>query len=112
MIRDITIGQYYPANSVIHKLDPRVKLFATMIYIIGLFCFKGVLSLGVIALFLFAMVRLSKVPFKFIVKGLKAIVVLLMITATFNLLLTPGETVFWHWDASMETITNIFGGQI
>ena len=107
MIRDITIGQYYPANSVIHKLDPRVKLFATMIYIIGLFCFKGVLSLGLIALFLFALVRLSKVPFKFIVKGLKAIVVLLMITATFNLLLTPGETVFWHWKSLQITDTGI-----
>lgn len=107
MIRDITIGQYYPADSVIHKLDPRVKLFATMIYIIGLFCFKGVLSLAIIALFLFSMIRLSKVPFHYIVKGLKAIVVLLLITATFNLLLTPGDVVFWKWKAFQISDTGI-----
>lgn len=45
MLRDITLGQYYPADSVIHKLDPRVKLFATFIYIISLFCFKGIAAL-------------------------------------------------------------------
>lgn len=91
MLRDITIGQYYPADSVIHKLDPRVKLFATMIYIIALFCFKGVLSFAIIAAALVITVRISKVPFKFIVKGLKAIVMILVITAVFNLLLTPGD---------------------
>lgn len=48
MLRDITLGQYYPADSVIHKLDPRVKLFATLIYIISLFCFKGIAALAMI----------------------------------------------------------------
>ena len=72
MLRDITLGQYYPADSVIHKLDPRVKLFATFIYIISLFCFKGIAALLVATVFLIFCIRTSKVPFKFMVKGLKA----------------------------------------
>ena len=91
MLRDITLGQYYPADSVIHKLDPRVKLFSTMIYIISLFCFRGVAALAIATVFLITVIKLSKVPFKFMVKGLKAIMILMLITAVFNLFLTPGE---------------------
>lgn len=72
MLRDITLGQYYPADSVIHKLDPRVKLFATFIYIISLFCFKGIAALLVATVFLIFCIRTSKVPFKFMVKWLEA----------------------------------------
>lgn len=61
MLRDITLGQYYPADSVIHKLDPRVKLFATFIYIISLFCFKGIAALLVATVFLIFCIRTSKV---------------------------------------------------
>lgn len=107
MIRDITIGQYYPANSVIHKLDPRVKLFATIIYIIALFGFKGIVGLTLITAFLVTVIKLSKVPFKFMVKGLKAIVVLLLITSVFNLLLTPGDVVIWKWWNFQITDTGI-----
>ena len=89
MLRDITLGQYYPADSVIHKLDPRVKLFSTMIYIISLFCFRGVAALAIATVFLITVIKLSKVPFKFMVKGLKAIMILMLITAVFNLFLTP-----------------------
>ena len=95
MLRDITLGQYYPADSVIHKLDPRVKLFATLIYIISLFCFKGIAAL--LAATAFAVIKTSKVPFKFMVKGLKAIMVLMLITALFNLFLTPGEPIVQLW---------------
>ena len=97
MLRDITLGQYYPADSVIHKLDPRVKLFATMIYIISLFCFKGIAALLVATVFLVAVIRVSKVPFHFMVKGLKTIMVLMIITALFNLFLTPGEPLITFW---------------
>ena len=68
MLRDITLGQYYPADSVIHKLDPRVKLFATLIYIISLFCFKGIAALLAATAFLFAVIKTSKVPFRFMVQ--------------------------------------------
>ena len=105
MIRDITIGQYYPTNSVIHKLDPRVKLFATMLYIISLFCFKGIVGLVIITAFLTVVIKLSKVPFRYMTKGLKAIVVLLLITSVFNLFLTPGDVVYWQWKSLQ--ITNV-----
>lgn len=108
MLRDITLGQYYPADSVIHKLDPRVKLFSTLIYIISLFCFRGVAALVITTLFLFGVIKVSKVPFKFMVKGLKAIMVLMVITALFNLFLTPGETLvsFWVFNITKEGATN------
>ena len=103
MIRDITIGQYYPANSVLHKLDPRVKLFATVIYIIALFSFKGIVGLALVTGFLVAVIKISKVPFQFMTKGLKAIIVLLLITSVFNLLGTSGDVVFWKWGSLQIT---------
>lgn len=108
MLRDITLGQYYPADSVIHKLDPRVKLFCTLIYIISLFSFRGIAALIVATLFLFGIIKTSKVPFKFMVKGLKAIMILMLITAFFNLFLTPGEPVvsFWIFRITAEGAKN------
>lgn len=97
MLRDITIGQYYPADSVIHKLDPRVKLAGTIIYIISLFAFSSAGGYLMAALALAAVIRISKVPFKFIVRGLKSIVMLLMITVVFNLFLIPGEPLCSIW---------------
>lgn len=88
MIRDITIGQYYPTNSVIHRLDPRVKIVCTLAYLISLFLFKSVLVYAISTLFLIAVIRTSKVPFKFITKGLKPIILLLMMTTIFNLFFT------------------------
>ena len=93
MIRDITIGQYYPANSKIHQLDPRVKIVCTLLYLISLFTFKSIIGYVLATAFLFACVKLSKVPFKFMVRGLKPIIMLLMITVAFNLFLTPGGAV-------------------
>ena len=66
MIRDITIGQYYPADSLIHKLDPRIKLVGTLLFIISLFLFSSFSGYVVAAIFLFGTIRLSKVPLKFI----------------------------------------------
>lgn len=108
MLRDITLGQYYPADSVIHKLDPRVKLFGTMLYIISLFCFRGIAALLAATAFLFAVIRLSKVPFRFMVKGLRAIIILMLITAVFNLFLTPGEELvsFWKLKITAEGLKN------
>ena len=77
MLRDITIGQYYPADSVIHKLDPRTKLMATMIYILSLFIFRSLAGFAAVTLGLFLVILLSKVPIGYMVKGLKAIVVIL-----------------------------------
>ena len=108
MIRDITIGQYYPAQSPIHKLDPRVKLFATLIYIIALFSYKGIAGVLFIVAALAAVIKISKVPFKFMVKGLKAIMILMLITAVFNLFLTPGEALVsvWRFTITKEGVTS------
>lgn len=109
MLRDITLGQYYPADSVIHRLDPRVKLMATLIYIISLFTFRGIAGFLLVTAFLIFMIRCSKVPFSYMVKGLKAIVILMIITALFNLFLTPGETVivhYWIFTITLEGVKN------
>lgn len=97
MLRDITLGQYYQTDSVIHKLDPRVKLIATICFIISLFIMKSWIGYVVAAVFLVSAVKLSHVPFKFMVKGMKAIVFILLITVIFNLFLTPGEVLLSVW---------------
>ena len=102
MIRDITIGQYYPAKSVIHRMDPRTKLFGTLIFIISVFLFHSVAGYAVATLFLAGMITISQVPVKFIFKGLKAIFMILLITMVFNILLTPGEVL---WKIGIFTIT-------
>ena len=97
MLRDITLGQYYQTDSILHKMDPRVKLGGTLLYIISLFFFQNFLGYAVAALFLAVVIRLSRVPFRFMVKGMKAIVFLLLITVVFNLFLTPGTPLITFW---------------
>lgn len=108
MLRDITLGQYYPADSVIHKLDPRVKLFGTLIYIISLFVFKGLPAFILAAIFLVVLIKLSKVPFSYMVKGLKTIVLIMLFAAVFNLFLTPGTKLvsFWIFTITYEGLKN------
>ena len=103
MIRDITIGQYYPAKSVLHRLDPRVKLVGTLLYLISLFLFNSIPGYVMTTLFLILVIRISKVPFSFIVRGLKPVIMLLMITVLFNLFLTRDGAVLFH--AWIFTIT-------
>ena len=97
MIRDITIGQYYPAKSCLHALDPRVKLAGTMAFILSLFLFDGYFGYVVATVFLAIVIGLSKVPFSFMVRGLKAVVMLLMFTVIFNLFLTRQGNEIFSW---------------
>ncbi len=97
MIRDITLGQYYPADSVLHRLDPRVKLFGTLLYVISLFLFQSFTGYIVATAFLASLIALSKVPVRFMFRGLKAIFVLLIFTAVLNMFLTPGRELFTFW---------------
>ena len=97
MIRDITLGQFYQAESVIHRLDARVKLVGTIFFIISLFTVKFFTGYAVAFLFLLGVIKLSKVPFRFMIKGMKAIVFILMITVICNLFLTPGEVLVQFW---------------
>lgn len=96
MIRDITLGQYYPAKSILHRLDPRTKFVGTMAFIVSVFVFNTFPGYAVATAFLAVMIALSKVPVKFMFKGLKAIFVILMVTVVFNVFLTPGE-IIWKW---------------
>ena len=97
MLRDITLGQYYRADSVIHRLDPRVKIVATFAFIISLFLVKNFIGYGIAALFLVICIKLSKVPPRFIFRGMRAIFFLLIITMLFNLFLTPGTPLVSFW---------------
>ncbi len=97
MLRDITLGQYYQTDSILHRLDPRVKLAGTLLYIVSLFFFRNFIGYFIAAVFLALVIKLSHVPFKFMVKGMKAILFLLLITVVFNLFLTPGETLVSLW---------------
>ena len=97
MLRDITLGQYYRTESVIHALDPRVKIVGTFSFIISLFLVKNFIGYVIAGLFLVICIKLSNVPPKFIFRGMKAIFFLLMITMVFNLFLTPGEPLVSFW---------------
>ncbi len=104
MLRDITLGQYYQTESVIHRMDPRVKLGGTLLFIVSLFVFGGYLGYVAAALFLGIVIRLSHVPFRFMVKGMKSILFLLLLTVVFNLFLTPGTVLvsFWKLNITLE----------
>ncbi len=97
MLRDITLGQYYRTESVMHRLDPRVKLVATFMFIISLFLVKNFVGYIVAAVFLAMGIALSKVPPKFIFRGMKTIFFMLLITMVFNLFLTPGKELVSFW---------------
>lgn len=105
MIRDITIGQYYSVDSPIHRMDPRTKLAGTMLYLISLFIADNIWSYLLSAFFLAVVIRTSKVPFAYLVRGLKAIVILLLFSVSFNLFLTPGDAIFaipiWKWSLTL-----------
>ncbi|MCI8781390.1 MAG: energy-coupling factor transporter transmembrane protein EcfT [Lachnospiraceae bacterium] len=90
MIRNITIGQYYAADSVVHRLDPRVKVVGTLVYIVSLFLFNNFWGYAVAVGCFYAVTVMSKVPFSYIVRGLKPVFLMLVFTALLNLFWTPG----------------------
>ncbi len=96
MLKDITLGQYFPGSSFIHRLDPRTKILCMIAYIILIFCIKDFAGYGVLALFTAICVFSSRVPVKFVIKGIKPIMLFIVITAVFNLFLTGGR-VLWQW---------------
>lgn len=96
MLSDITIGQYYPSNSVLHKLDPRTKILAILIYMVSLFIvnnFYGLLGMLAISA---AVIILSQVPLKYFFRGLKMIIFIVLLTVALQMFMTPGEIV-WQW---------------
>ena len=96
MIRDITIGQYYPAESPIHRMDARLKLAITFIFIVSLFVVNSFAGYGFVLICLALVIKSSKVPVKFMLRGLKSIMIIILFTAFINLFLTRGEHVLLH----------------
>jgi energy-coupling factor transport system permease protein len=96
MIRDITIGQYYPEYSIIHKLDPRLKIIITLAYIASLFIIGGFAGYIIVFAAVAAVIAASKVPVRFILRGLKPIMIIIIFTFTLNMLMTNGH-VLWQW---------------
>ena len=96
MIRDITLGQYYPEQSVVHRLDARTKILGTLLYIIEIFLVNSFAGFGLVILALGILIGISKVPVRFIFKGLKAVVFIILLTFVLNLFMFDG-TVLWHW---------------
>ncbi len=95
MFKDITIGQYVEGNSFIHKMDARVKILLSLFYIIILFLISSPVAYAVFTAFTLFLVYLSKVPPKFILRGLKPMMYILVFTAVLNLFMTQGSTVLW-----------------
>ena len=91
MLKDITLGQYFPGNSVVHRLDPRTKLIMLVVYIVALFCAVNWISYAVMFAFLAATIYISKIPVKSIVRGMKPLVLILVFTGVLNLFFTTGE---------------------
>lgn len=96
MIRDITLGQYYPEQSVIHRLDARTKILGTLLYIIEIFLVNSFAGFGLVILALGVLIGISRVPVRFIFKGLKAVVFIILLTFVLNLFMFDG-TVLLHW---------------
>ncbi len=91
MISDITIGQYFPGNSIVHKLDPRMKIILIFLLIVSIFICKNIAGLGAIILFSVILVLISKIPFKTVLKSIKPLVVIIILTAVLNIFYGKGE---------------------
>ena len=96
MFRDITIGQYYPVNSILHRLDPRVKLLGVVVYIAAMFVINNVYGLIFLGASAIALVVMSKVPLKYILKGLRFVWFLVILAVFFNLFFSAGQ-IIWQW---------------
>lgn len=104
MLKDITLGQYFPGQSVIHRLDPRTKLVMLVVYIVALFLAESWVSYGLMFLFLVLVIWLSTIALKAIVRGMKPLVVILIFTGVLNLFFTQdGEVIFHFWIFTVTT---------
>ena len=98
MLKDITLGQFFPGNSPVHRMDPRTKLIMLVVYIAALFTAKWWVSYGVIFLFLVVAVAISRIPLKSLVTGMKPLTMILVFTGVLNVFFTTGEKeLFSFW---------------
>ena len=107
MLKDITLGQYFPGNTVIHRLDPRIKLIITILYIVALFMAESYISYGIMLVWLILEIVISKIKLKSLFRGLKPIIIIVIITGILNLFFTQGEPIaelFWGLTITKEGI--------
>lgn len=97
MLKDITIGQYFPGTTAIHRMDPRTKILAVIFYIVALFMANGIISYLLVLAFLFAAVRISKIKLKTILRGIKPVVIIIIFTALLNMFYTQGNPLVKIW---------------
>ena len=97
MLKDITLGQYFPGNTVAHRLDPRTKILLVLFYIVALFCAQGVVTYTLLALCLAICVRISHVGIRQLVRGLKPVLFIMIFTGVLNLFFTPGGRNLVEW---------------
>lgn len=97
MLKDITIGQHYPTQSLIHKLDSRVKLVATFTFMVSLFIINKFWPYSIVIISLLAIIKLSNIPFKYILKGLKPLRWIILFTFVINIFFLPGENLIWSF---------------
>ncbi len=103
MLKDITMGQYYPGDSFVHRLDPRMKIVLTVMMIVAVFMVHSLVGYALVLAFVYWITKLATIPFKLLMKGIKPLRFILILTFLLNLLFSNGETVWWHW--SFITIT-------
>lgn len=108
MLKDMTIGQFFPGNSALHKMDPRMKIVLTFAFIIIIFVCKNFYALGLMVLSLAILIAISKIPFKLMAKGVKPIVVIILITAILNIFYTNTGRLLWQWKALKITTGGVF----
>ncbi len=106
-LKDITLGQYFPGNTLIHRLDPRTKLIVTILYIVALFLAKGLAAYLVLIAALVAYVAISRVRPKALFKGLRPILILIVFTALLNVFYTSGQ-VLWQWGILKITVEGLW----
>ena len=108
MLKDVTLGQYFPGDTVVHRLDPRTKLILVVIYIVALFCAKSWVSYALMALFLIVCMCLSRIRLGVIVKGLKPLLFIIVLTGLLNMFYTPGRELvhFWIFTITYEGLRN------
>ena len=106
-LKDITLGQYFPGNSLLHRLDPRTKILLTVIFIVALFMAKALVGYAVLLLVLSVCIAISKVKLKSILRGLKPIMFIIIITGVLNLFWTPGRTI-WQWGFLNLTVEGVW----
>ena len=108
MLKDITLGQYFPGNTIVHRLDPRTKLLLVVVYIVALFLAKWVVSYGLMLAFLVLSIGLSRIRLKALLKGLKPLLIIIIFTAVINLFYSSGQVLveFWIFKITKEGIIN------